>query len=548
MLKDCFVSYLEKGIMNNWALNALSDYNGDTFTYAEVAGHVNYFHRFFKEAGIQPGDKIALVGKNSARWAILYLSVVSYGATLVPILPDFKAEDLHDIVNHSDAVLLFSGGIISGRLDAKMMPNIKGIMAIDDFSIMHSNSRQLNKAHQSIDKSKIISDTINNRKNFRLPSVSNKELAIISYTSGTTGFTKGVMLTHNSLAANVMFGLKNIALKSGDNIVSFLPLAHAFGAAFEFLAPFAFGCHITILTKTPSPQIIIKAFSELKPRLIFSVPLVIEKIYKKKLLPEISKWHMKTLLKLPVINRIILRKINQKMIATFGGNFMEIIIGGAPFNVEAEAFFKKMKFPFTVGYGMTECGPLISYINYKKFVKGSAGKVIETLQVRIDSEDPENIPGEILVKGENVMIGYYKNEKATRDVLSEDSWLSTGDIGIMDKKGYIHIKGRSKSMILGSNGKNIYPEEIEAYFDNKYAVGESLVVHRNEKLVALIYPDFEVVEQRKITPDDLLRMYEHHKITINQKLPGYMNVTAVELQNDEFVKTPKKSIKRYLYN
>jgi len=548
MLKENFVNYLEQGILNNWDFKALSDYNGETFTYAEIAGHVTYLHQLFQKTGIKKGDKIALIGKNSARWAMLYIAVVSYGAVLVPILPDFKSDDLHEIVNHSDSILLFAGGMISGRLDATKMPNLTGILAIDDFSIMHSYSAELKKVHDVEELKNTIEHVKQNKKSFIIPHVPNDSLAVISYTSGTTGFTKGVMIPHNSLAANVRFAQRNMPLKAGDKIVSFLPLAHAFGAAFEFLFPFSMGCHITILTKTPSPQIIIKAFQEIKPALILSVPLVIEKIYKNKLLPVLEKWHIKLLLSLPIISKVLLKKFRAKLSDVFGNNFQELIIGGAPLNKEAEKFFRKMNFRFTVGYGMTECGPLISYEKWSDFVPCSSGKVVDTLEIKIDSKDPENEPGEIMVRGENVMMGYYKNEKATAEIIEKDGWLHTGDLGLIDKKGNIHIKGRSKSMILGSNGKNIYPEEIEAIFDNRHAVGESLIVHRNDKLVALIYPDFETVEKENISPEELLKLYEHHKKAINQKLPGYMNVAIVEIQKEEFLKTPKKNIKRFLYN
>jgi len=548
MLEKSFISYLEDSISKNWELTALSDYEGESFTYAETAGYIRHFHKLFKSAEINEGDKIALIGKNSARWGILYISIVSYGAVAVPVLPDFKPDDLHEIVNHSDAVLLFLGGTLTGKLELSKMSKLIGIIAIDDFSLLQSQSEKLSSIFKTNGFDINQFNQKENKNNFHLPQVNNQKLALISYTSGTTGFTKGVMLQHNSLAANIRFAQRNMPLEAGDKIVSFLPLAHAFGAAFEFLFPFTMGCHITILTKTPSPQIIIKAFQEIKPALILSVPLVIEKIYKNKLLPMLRKPHIKVLLSLPIIKNILLNKFNSKLREVFGGNFRELIIGGAPINNEAEAFFKKMKFPFTVGYGMTECGPLISYEKFSKFISGSAGKVVDTLEIKIDSEDPQNITGEIMVRGENVMLGYYKNEKATKEIINEEGWLHTGDIGIIDKEGNIHIKGRSKSMILGSNGKNIYPEEIESIFDNRYAVGESLIVHRDNKLVALIYPDFETVEKENILPDDLIKIYEHHKKAINQKLPGYMNVSSVELQNEEFVKTPKKSIKRYLYN
>jgi len=548
MLDKKFVTYLEESIIKNWDYSALSDYEGESFTYSEVASCIKQFHKLFKGIDIKQGDKIALVGKNSARWGILYLSIVSYGATAVPVLPDFKPDDLHEIVNHSDSVLLFLGGTLTGKLEISKMPALQGIIAIDNYSLLKSQSENLNAIFAldgfDVKQRKVKEDKLK----FKLPQVENSNLAIISYTSGTTGFTKGVMLQNNSLAANIRFAQRNMPLVAGDKIVSFLPLSHAFGAAFEFLFPFTMGCHITILTKTPSPQIIMKAFGEIKPALILSVPLVIEKIYKNKLLPMLRKQHIKILLSTPIIKNILLKKFNSKLREVFGNKFKELIIGGAPINNEAEAFFKKMNFPFTVGYGMTECGPLISYEKWTKFVSGSAGKVVDTLEIKIDSPDPENITGEIMVKGENVMVGYYKNEKATREIITEDGWLHTGDIGVIDKEGNIHIKGRSKSMILGSNGKNIYPEEIESIFDNRFAVGESLIVHRDNKLVALIYPDFETVEKANILPDELIKIFEHHKKAINQKLPSYMNISSVELQSEEFIKTPKKSIKRYLYN
>jgi long-chain acyl-CoA synthetase len=548
MLEKNFVSYIEESFKENWDFTALSDYEGESFKYNEVAAYISHFHQLFKDAGIHEGAKITIVGKNSARWGILYLAIVSYGAIVVPVLPDFKPDDLQEIVNHSDSILLFLGSTLTGKLELSKMPNLLGIIGIDDFSLLQSRSNQLSSV-MNLNGANIKELSKNeNKANFHLPIINNNKLALISYTSGTTGFTKGVMLQHNSLAANVRFAQRNMPLKAGDKIVSFLPLAHAFGAAFEFLFPFSKGCHITILTKTPSPQIIIKAFQEIKPALILSVPLVIEKIYKNKLLPMLRKPHIKALLSIPIIKNILLKKFNAKLHEVFGGNFRELIIGGAPLNNEAEAFFKKMNFPFTVGYGMTECGPLISYEKYTEFVSGSSGKVVDTLEIKIDSEDPQNIIGEIMVRGENVMVGYYKNEKATKDILTKDGWLHTGDIGIIDKEGNIHIKGRSKTMILGSNGKNIYPEEIESIFDNRFAVGESLIVQRDNKLVALIYPDFETIEKENILPEDLIKIYEHHKKTINQKLPGYMNVSSVELRNEEFIKTPKKSIKRYLYN
>jgi long-chain acyl-CoA synthetase len=547
MLKENFSRYLTDSINKNWDYRALTDYQGESYHYHDVAGHIVRIHQFFRDAGIKPGDKIAMIGKNSARWGILYITTVTYGAVIVPILPDFKPDDLQQIVDHSDAILLFAEDSIYEKLDPGKMPKVICAISITSLSLL-SSSKQALSAYKPNDLSTITASFYKDGEKLSLPEIPGDHLAVLSYTSGTTGFTKGVMLPHNSLAANIRFAHTHMPLNPGDRIVSFLPLAHTFGCAFEFLFPFTIGCDITILTKTPSPQVIIKAFQEVKPSLILSVPLVIEKIYKKQVLPVISKPHMKVLLALPGINKIILKKINEKLTVVFGGNFRELVIGGAPFNAEAEKFFRKMHFPFTIGYGMTECGPLISYIGWKESKTGSAGKTVDTLELKIDSVNPESVSGEILVRGENVMMGYYKNEQATAEVLDQDGWLHTGDLGRQDKEGHVYIRGRIKSVIIGSNGKNIYPEAIESQFNNKYLVGESLVVHRNDQLVALIYPDYEEMEKAGIKEEALTALYEHHLKVANHHLPGYMNVSHVEIYPKEFQKTPKRSIKRFLYS
>jgi long-chain acyl-CoA synthetase len=548
MLKERFVDYIENSLQKNMDITALSDYKGESFTYSETSEQILKFHILFEEAGMKRGDKIALLGKNSARWCMVYLAVVTYGGVIVPILPDFKPDDVQYIINHSDAVLLFIADSNYLDLDILKMPLLKAVISLNTFHELHTTVNSFKKSlatvHSLFDKkfpNGISSGT------FHLPEVSNNELAVISYTSGTTGFSKGVMLTHNSLAANIRFAQNNMPLKPGDAIVSFLPLAHTYGCAFEFLFPFSIGCHVTILTKTPSPQIVVQAFQEIKPALILSVPLVIEKIYRKQLLPAISKSSIKFLLAIPGINKLLYKKIKAKLLHIFGGNFHEIVIGGAPFNHEAEVFFRKINFPYTVGYGMTECGPLISYISSEKIKLGSSGKAVDTLEVRIDSPDPQTTVGEIILKGENVMLGYYKNEEATQQIIDADGWLHTGDLGIIDKDGNIFIKGRSKSLILGANGKNIYPEELEAQLDNKYAVGESLIVHRGDKLVALIYPDMDMVAKHKISEKELEKIYKHHLKEVNNSVPAYMNISKFVVHNEEFVKTPKRSIKRYLY-
>jgi long-chain acyl-CoA synthetase len=548
MLNETVTQFLENSIRRNWDFNALSDYKGDTYTYAQVAYHINRLHNFYRKAGVKEGDKVALVGKNSARWGIIYLSVVSYGAVIVPILPDFKPADVHEIVNHSDSILLFAEQQLFEAMEFDKMPNLMGSLKIAGFTIQAQRSAAFIEAWENagIDKPVDVKDYRADR--YTLPQISNEKLAVISYTSGTTGFAKGVMIPHNSLAANIRYAQMNMPLNPGDKIVSFLPLAHTFGCAFEFLFPFTLGCHITILTKTPSPQIILQAFGEVRPSLILSVPLVIEKIYKKQVLPKTSKPIMKVLLKIPGVSGLILKKIRVKLEAAFGGNFRELVLGGAPFNQETESFFKRMKFPFTVGYGMTECGPLISYINWRENPSGASGRVVDTLELKIDSPDPESIAGEIMVKGENVMYGYYKNEEATNEVLDDDGWLHTGDLGLVDSKGNVFIKGRIKSMLLGPSGKNIYPEEIESILNNKFGVGETVVVQRNDKLVALIFPDQDYVQRFKVSDEALLKQFEGYKKEVNDQLPSYMNISQVIIHPEEFIKTPKRSIKRFMYS
>lgn len=545
MIEENYVRYLEEGILKNWEMKSLSDYKGESFTYSEIASYLLCLHGLLEEAGVGKQDKVVLLGKNSARWAITYLAVTSYGAVVVPVLPDFKNADLYQIIQHSDAVMLFADDSIVQKMDSQQLKQLKGIISIADFGLLSCNEESLKNAHEKYHPGRPVAA---DKSTFTLPQISNDQLAVISYTSGTSGFIKGVMLEHNSLAANIRYAQRNMPLNPGDRIVSFLPLAHAFGCAFEFLFPFTLGCSITILTKTPTPQIIMAAFQEIKPSLILSVPLVIEKIFKKQLMPVIGKIHMRLLLHIPGINGIILKKIREKLVAVFGGNFREIVVGGAPFNHEAEMFFRKMKFPFTLGYGMTECGPLISYTPWDKLKVGSSGIAVDTLEMKIDSPKPASIPGEIMVRGENVMRGYYKNEELTKEIIEADGWMHTGDLGLMDKEGNLFIKGRSKSMILGANGKNIYPDEIESLLNNQFAVGESLVVQRNSKLVALIFPDPEIVEKNNITPEMLNKLFERHIKIINHKMPKYMKLSSFDIQASEFAKTPKRSIKRFLYN
>jgi long-chain acyl-CoA synthetase len=476
MIKERLIGYIEQSIQQNWEMEALSNYREREYSYKAIAEKILRFHLLFHDSGIKEGDKIALVGRNSANWCITYLSVVTYGAVIVPVLPDFKPEDLMNIINHSDSRLLFVDDKIYESLDLSKMPEIVGAVSLDDFRMIITVIPAFKESFDTLDERYSKNYPELRKEDIKFSDISNDNLAVISYTSGTTGFSKGVMITHNSLACNVRFAQNHMPLKPGDPIVSFLPLAHTYGCAFEFLFPFTFGCHITILTKTPSPQILIQAFNEIKPRLVLSVPLVIEKIFKKQLLPVISKPHMKILLAIPGINQILFKKIREKLTDTFGGKFYEIVIGGAAFGADAEKFFKKIGFRFTVGYGMTECGPLISYASWNTTKLGASGRAVDTLEVTIDSPDPEKIVGEIILRGENVMTGYYKNEKATREMIDSKGWMHTGDLGVIDREGNIFIKGRSKSMILGPSGKNIYPEEIESVINNKNYIMESLVI------------------------------------------------------------------------
>ena len=547
MIQERLIGYIEHSIRQNWDIEALSNYKEKGYSYKKIAERILKFHILFKGSGIREGEKIALVGRNSANWCITYLASVTYGAVIVPILPDFKPDDITHIINHSDSRLLFIDDKIKESLDITKIPEITGIISLDDFRMVSAVNPAFEQTFSSLEEnfSKTFPDL--KQEEIKFSGISNDQLAVISYTSGTTGFSKGVMIAHNSLAANVRYAQKNMPLEPGDPVISFLPLAHTFGCAFEFLFPFTFGCHITILTKTPSPQILIQAFKEIRPRLILSVPLVVEKIYKKQLLSVISKPHMKILLAIPGINKILFRKIREKLTETFGGRFKELIVGGAAFNADAEKFFKKIGFRFTVGYGMTECGPLISYASWDTTKPGASGRAVDTLEVTIDSPDPENIVGEIILKGENMMIGYYKNEKATHEMIDDKGWMHTGDLGVIDKEGNIYIKGRSKSMILGPSGQNIYPEEIEAFINNKDYIVESVVISMDNKLIALIFPDYEMVKRDNLSEEQLIAILDKTRKEVNERLPEFLAVSKFRIHPEEFAKTPKRSIKRFLY-
>ncbi len=549
-MKENLVDLIQDSIRKNWENKAMTNYGGETITFGDMASRILTIHSIFESCEIKKGDKIALIGKNSVNWTAVYLATLCYGAVVVPVLPDFRAGDIHHIVNHSDSTLIFAADAIFENLESDKMKDARYSFSLTDFRLLH---------HQTSGKPETISGIIkklsekkhkelHSNATFRLRSVSNDSLAVLSYTSGTTGFTKGVMISHNNLVANVVYANHNMPLEPGDKIVSFLPLAHAYGCAFEFLWPFTLGCHITFLTKTPSPQIILKAFREVRPRLVLSVPLIMEKIYKKQILPALSKPSIKIMLRIPGLSKVIEKKIRQKLTDSFGGNFHEIVIGGAPLSSEVEDFLHRIRFPFSIGYGMTECGPLISYANWDKTKLRSAGKIVDSLEIKIDSPDPYTQTGEILVKGENVMMGYYKNKEATKNTLEPDGWMHTGDLGLIDRENFVYIKGRSKSMILGSSGQNIYPEEIEARFNNLDFVQESLVIEKNGKLTVLIYPDYESTDKKGLTDQQLKEIFEKHRKLLNKTMPAFMGVSAVTIFAQEFEKTPKKSIKRYLYN
>jgi long-chain acyl-CoA synthetase len=550
MVKEQLSDLISQSIRKNWDKTAMTNYGGESALYADMARKIAKLHLIFETNQIRKGDKIALAGKNAINWTAVYLASVSYGAVIVPILPDFKPNDIHHIINHSDSVMLFVAPGIYEAIDPKQISEIKSIFSLNDFELLYIPDKKKKTAFQSE------LDALFGKKypgefnpdSFHLPQITNDNLAVLSYTSGTTGYTKGVMLTHNNLAANIVYANHNMPLLPGDKIVSFLPLAHAYGCAFEFLWPFTLGCHVTFLTKTPSPQIILKAFREIKPRLILSVPLVMEKIYKKQILPAISKPTTKALLQIPGLNKLIEKKIREKLSESFGGNFVEVVIGGAPLSSEVEDFLNRIRFPFSIGYGMTECGPLISYAKWDKTRLRSAGKMVDTLEIKIDSYDPYKVPGEILLKGENIMQGYYKNPEATTRTLEPDGWMHTGDLGLLDKDGFVYIKGRSKSMILGPSGQNIYPEEIEARYNNMSFIHESLVIEKNNKLHILIYPDYEAADKKGLTLEDLNKIFDQHRRTLNEDMPAYMGVSGFSIFAEEFEKTPKKSIKRYLYN
>ena len=543
-----FIDYIEQSIIKNWDKDSLTDYKGITLQYKDVARKIAKFHIVLESAGIQPGDKIAVCGRNSAHWAVTFLATITYGAVIVPILHEFKADNIHNIVNHSEAKLLFVGDQAWENLNEDAMPLLEGIASLTDFSSLVSRNEKLTYAFEH--RNAIYGQRY--PKNFRPEHICYRkdrpeELAIINYTSGTTGYSKGVMLPYRSIWSNVAYCFEMLPVKPGDHIVSMLPMGHVFGMVYDFLYGFSAGAHIYFLTRMPSPKIISQSFSEIKPRVISCVPLIVEKIIKKDILPKVDSKIGKLLLKVPIVNDKIKSLALQAAMEIFGGNFDEIIIGGAPFNAEVEAFLKKIGFPYTIAYGMTECGPIICSSRWDTLKLASCGKATTRMEVRIDSPDPKTHAGEIVCRGANMMLGYYKNPEATAQIIDVNGWLHTGDLGVMDEEGYVTVRGRSKNMLLTSSGQNIYPEEIESKLNNMPYVAESLIVLQHDKLVALIYPDFDDAFAHGLQQNDIQKAMEVNRAELNQQLPNYCQISKIKIHFEEFEKTAKKSIKRFMY-
>ncbi len=546
-----FNQLIQQSIIDNWDLDALTDYKGATLQYHDVARKIEKLHILFENCGVQKGDKIALCGRNSSQWAVAFLATLTYGAVAVPILHEFTADQIHNIVNHSDAKLLFVGDHVATLIDPVQMPNLEGIINNPDYSLMLSRTDKLTYAREHLNElyGKKFPKYFRKEHVHYYQEQSGEELALINYTSGTTGFSKGVMVPYRAMWSNYDFA-ENVlgkTIQRNDRVISILPMAHMYGMAFEFIFEFLHGCHTYYLNRIPSPAIIAQAFADIKPRIIIAVPLVIEKIIRKKVFPKIQNNRMRLLLAMPVISKKVREMICQEVVKAFGGNIYEVIIGGAAFNQEVEAFLKRIEFPYTVGYGATECAPIICYADYHTFVPGSCGRAVLHMQVKIDSPDPQHIPGEILARGLNVMLGYYKNEKATRETIDKDGWYHTGDLGTMDLNGNVFINGRSKNMLLGGNGQNIYPEEIEDKLNSLPMVAECVVIQKGEKIYGLVYPDMEACQKQGMTAEAIADLMETNRQTLNRQLPAYEQIAGIKVMKEEFEKTPKKSIKRFLY-
>ncbi len=553
MLKENLLQLYAAGFRDNWERPALTDYTtGATMTYSDLARKIAQIHLFYQECGVRPGDKIALLGKSSVTWVTMYMATLTYGAVVVPILPEFNPQDAQHIVNHSDSVMLFVNEQIWETMEFEKMPKIRIAMSLESDKVLAEHPANNGMA------ARVLHDVPGafrrkypmgfRKEDVKYPEMPKNDVAEINYTSGTTGFSKGVMLSYNNLCGNVVFGIKSRLHFPGSRCLSFLPLAHAYGAAFDMLTPLATGSHITLFGKLPSPKLLLKAMKEIRPNLILVVPLILEKIYRKQILPALQEKTTRRIASIPLVNKLVYSKIRKKLVEAFGGEFSEVIVGGAPINHEVEDFLYKIGFPFTVGYGMTECGPLISYTSWEEFIPGSAGRTLPVLmKSKVLSPDPEKIPGEVCVKGENVMLGYYKNQEATDAVIDKEGWLHTGDMGTIADMGTIFLKGRNKTMLLSSNGQNIYPEEIEAKLNNMPYVAESLVVERGHKLVALVYPDYEATDASRLTNEMLPKVMEQVRKDLNKQLAPYEQIDEIQLRPTEFEKTPKRSIKRFLY-
>ena len=552
MLKENTIKFFEKSFIENWELPALSDYTDKkTLTYGEFASDIARLHLFFEECGIKQGDHIALIGKNTPSWVTVFIATITYGAVIVPILQEFNAKDVQHIINHSESVMLFASKTIWDTLDFEQLHRVRAVVFTEEHQLAaEQTGESVSKVLYDLPE-KFAARYPNGfqRNDVHYPEIPGSELMVINYTSGTTGFSKGVMLTGNNLCGNMKYGLNSGLHYRGSRCLSFLPLAHAYGCAFDMLDPLAAGSHITLLGRIPSPKILLKALSEIKPHLVLCVPLILEKIYSKMIVPMISQGMLRWALAVPYLDNRIYAQIRKRLIEAFGGEFEEVIVGGAALNSEVEEFLYKIKFPFTVGYGMTECAPLVSHTPWREFVLHSSGRILPGLmECKILSDDPENIPGEICVRGENVMKGYFHNNEATDKVLHDDGWLHTGDMGTLSADGTISIRGRLKTMLLGSSGQNIYPEEIEAKLNNMLYVSESLVVERDGKLVALVYPDYEAMDQLGVTREQLPELMENIRVELNKLVAPYERVSKIQLTASEFEKTPKRSIKRYLYS
>lgn len=547
-MEESFLYYIEHSIKIHWNHQALSDYKGATYTYKDVARKIEELHILFEKSGIHQGDKIALCSRNMANWGIAFLAILSYGAVAIPILHEFKSDNIHHIINHSEACMLFVGKPIWEDLDKNDMPRLETVIQMEDYSILYNINPEIVKVQPYL--TELFEQkypTGFNANNIHYKPDRPEQLAMINYTSGTTSASKGVMLSYHSMWSNLKYALDKMGYNPSERIVSILTMAHMYGLAFELIYPFASGTHVYFISKTPSPKVINEIFAEVRPNLIVAVPLIIEKIIKHRVLPQLEKFHIKLFLKIPYINRKLRNSIRDKIVNAFGGRFKLIAIGGAALNFEVEKFLSFVKFPYTVGYGMTECGPAISYDDWHTFKAGSCGKAVDRMEVAINSSDPENIVGEIIVRGANVMNGYYKNPEATQTAIDSEGWLHTGDLGIIDQEGYLFIKGRSKNMILGPSGQNIYPEEIEDRLNALPYVSESLIIEQDGKLTALVYPDYEQAKKDKIPEENLKKLMEDNRKLVNTLLPAYSQIARLKVRENEFEKTPKRSIKRYLY-